>query len=344
MALRCPRWHPLGPGQTVCPLCGDKLIQVDDALLVAVAGPSAPSSRQPVTHPAPTAPPPPPPRLLLPALPPLSAAALPHVTHDSLTELPVVSGRTGQGVAPVPAARADRETSDRSSTSCPSCGEVTSSRFCPNCGTGAPSDRQPLTLAAQDLPEREFSREIASPFTGIGVKVGEVGRTVTDFARHRPMPAAVVGLVVIILLAFAFMPAGVTGGSRHALTGTFTISGFDSIAAQGGTAQDTIDAMNASLSGQGVNPSYSNCSSGPGGGYSDIKAGTGVTITDGLGRVVATSTLTSGVQGANGCSFNFTSTVPDSDFYKIEVSRRGAQSYSRQELSQRGWRVGLTLG
>lgn len=87
----------------------------------------------------------------------------------------------------------------------------------------------------------------------------------------------------------------------------------------------------------------SGCSLGAG--YEDISEGTGVTISNAGGTVVATSNLGLGVPSAlGGCEFDFTAKVPDSTFYKIEVSHRGQVTFSKSDLASSNWEADLTLG
>jgi len=72
------------------------------------------------------------------------------------------------------------------------------------------------------------------------------------------------------------------------------------------------------------------------GGYSDIQAGTSVTVSDATGRVIATGALSGGMATSSSvCAFTFT--VPDvpagEDFYRLEVSHRGTLTYDADELA-----------
>ncbi|MEU7815278.1 hypothetical protein [Pseudonocardia sp. NPDC049154] len=80
------------------------------------------------------------------------------------------------------------------------------------------------------------------------------------------------------------------------------------------------------------------------GGYSDIHAGTGVTIANAAGAVIATGSLSSG-RASSSTTCDFTFTVPDvpagEDFYQVEVSHRGTLTYTADELRAG---LGLSLG
>jgi hypothetical protein len=84
------------------------------------------------------------------------------------------------------------------------------------------------------------------------------------------------------------------------------------------------------------------------GGYDDIGQGAQVVVKDGSGNTIATGELHEGRSQrsyASSCSFDFAVTnVSAVDFYSIEVSHRGAITFSREELEAKGWNVGVTLG
>lgn len=88
------------------------------------------------------------------------------------------------------------------------------------------------------------------------------------------------------------------------------------------------------------------------GGYSDIVGGAPVTVYDHTGTVIAAGQLgrgddrgwtpTAGTERSNQCWFTFTVSVPNADFYQVEVSHRGKQIYQRAQ-AQSG-EIALTLG
>jgi len=82
------------------------------------------------------------------------------------------------------------------------------------------------------------------------------------------------------------------------------------------------------------------------GGYDDLSAGTAVVVKDEGGKVLATGSLDSGkISALETCQWSFTvSNVPDAKFYQIEVSHRGAVTYSKADLDKAGWKVQLRLG
>lgn len=86
------------------------------------------------------------------------------------------------------------------------------------------------------------------------------------------------------------------------------------------------------------------------GGYEDIKAAMPVTIRDAKGSIIATGTTEAGVHPTDAqyssvqCTFRFkVDNVAKSDFYEIEVGRRGKLNYSLEAMKQRNWEVSLSL-
>lgn len=83
------------------------------------------------------------------------------------------------------------------------------------------------------------------------------------------------------------------------------------------------------------------------GGYADIASGMGLTLKDGEGTILATSRLERGETSDDRkeCHFAFTfEDVPDADFYVVESSGRGEQTYSRAELKAADWTINLEIG
>jgi hypothetical protein len=86
------------------------------------------------------------------------------------------------------------------------------------------------------------------------------------------------------------------------------------------------------------------------GGFSDVAGEIPVVIKDGAGKILAISKTEPGKKPKGDryerviCNFEFESIgVPDSDFYTIEVGRRGSLSYSRADLVKLGGRVEFYL-
>ena len=84
------------------------------------------------------------------------------------------------------------------------------------------------------------------------------------------------------------------------------------------------------------------------GGYDDIREGAQVLATDSAGVVVGTSNLGQGDPTplpTSACVFSFSVDVPaGSDFYNVEVSQRGALTFSNAEMVAENWAITFTLG
>lgn len=84
------------------------------------------------------------------------------------------------------------------------------------------------------------------------------------------------------------------------------------------------------------------------GGYDDIRPGVRVVVRDGDGSTLATGQLEYDAEADEAtedeCPLVFEVDVPRSEFYAIEVGRRGELTYSFEEMETQGWRVDATLG
>ncbi len=107
---------------------------------------------------------------------------------------------------------------------------------------------------------------------------------------------------------------------KTTVTGTFILSdnaGVDGIASDGTTCQ-------------GAN------------GYSDVNPGTIVTVKNGKGDVLATTTLGPGKGSAASCTFSFSVPLTEGeDRYVLSVGRRGEFSYSFEQLVAKGIQMQL---
>jgi len=89
------------------------------------------------------------------------------------------------------------------------------------------------------------------------------------------------------------------------------------------------------------------CPQGPGGGYDDVQEGAQVTVSNSSGNVLAVGRLENGIYNGGSMHVTFEFTVddlPDAAIYQVEVAHRGALTYSKRDLTVRGWTVDLTLG
>ena len=87
------------------------------------------------------------------------------------------------------------------------------------------------------------------------------------------------------------------------------------------------------------------------GGYDDFDTGMNVVIRDGSGSTIGTTSSgpatfvrEDGTSNTLFCQTEFEVSVDIVDFYEIEIGRRGALSYSYDELRQEGFNLALTLG
>ncbi|CDP87404.1 MULTISPECIES: DUF732 domain-containing protein [Mycolicibacterium] len=131
------------------------------------------------------------------------------------------------------------------------------------------------------------------------------------------------GLLADKIAVEAFCPHFAEGFrvlEKTTVTGTFVLSdhaGADGIASDGTTCQ-------------GSN------------GYSDVNPGTIVTVKNGRGDVLATTTLGTGKGGAASCTFTFQVPLTEGqDRYVLSVGRRGEFSYSFEQLVAKGIRMQL---
>jgi hypothetical protein len=145
--------------------------------------------------------------------------------------------------------------------------------------------------------------------------------------------------------------------TTHTITGTVTVHDFssdvlDQVAEDNGyptvslspydtetLLNDRINFLEAVQAGKPFD-----CSNDLGGGYADMAQGAGVTVANGSGSVIATSSLGSGTMTSSGCRFAFTVSAPDASFYQITVSHRGALTYSESDLAAKDWTIASTLG
>jgi hypothetical protein len=77
-------------------------------------------------------------------------------------------------------------------------------------------------------------------------------------------------------------------------------------------------------------------------GYSDIGRDTQVTVKNGKGEILTTTTLGPGHGGAAACTFSFTFAVSEGqDHYVVSVGHRGEFSYSFDQLQRQGVEIQL---
>jgi hypothetical protein len=88
------------------------------------------------------------------------------------------------------------------------------------------------------------------------------------------------------------------------------------------------------------------CIMDPTSGYGDINTGTSVVVRDAdSGAVIADGIILFGrLVSSDVCSFSFFLTVPDRDYYSIEVSHRGEVVFSKRTIEATNWQPKLTIG
>ena len=82
------------------------------------------------------------------------------------------------------------------------------------------------------------------------------------------------------------------------------------------------------------------------GGYSDIHQGSQVTVSNGGGDIITVSDLGEGLADEYGdCIFNFQlKDIPNAKVYQIEIVRRGKIVYEKQQLKEKDYRIGISIG
>ena len=138
------------------------------------------------------------------------------------------------------------------------------------------------------------------------------------------------------LVAMAAVVVGCGGPNatpvRRTITGTFDLVTMSGVIIPGGAPDGGIGCAGS-------------------GGYSDVQEGMGITVKDESGKILATGTLGKGALGPGFsetnpiCRFLFTITnVPDTaTFYSVEAGRRGATTYSHEDMVANNWTVALQI-
>jgi hypothetical protein len=79
--------------------------------------------------------------------------------------------------------------------------------------------------------------------------------------------------------------------------------------------------------------------------YADIQVGAQVTVKNQDGTIIGLGKLQHDLGPPDHCTFAFTiGDVPDASFYSVEVTHRGALTYSAAEIESAAWTVTFTLG
>lgn len=128
-------------------------------------------------------------------------------------------------------------------------------------------------------------------------------------ATRRSFSPAVLAATTVLALAAGFGAGWVAHTSSSASAATTAVHGTLQLPKGG------YDAAGDACSGSG--------------GYSDITAGTAVTIGDQTGKTLAVTSLQAGQFNfdGGGCQFTFTAKVPAADSYTVTISHRGTQVF-----------------
>lgn len=152
------------------------------------------------------------------------------------------------------------------------------------------------------------------------------------------------GMIVAgTFLLTSFLWIGI-GTGRRSPKASFDVkpSSFSIIKPTAHTLTGSITLIDSELGG-----STENCYGT--GGYDDIREAMTVTVRDGAGEILAVGDADAG-KAPEGedyfvqCVFSFqVDEVPSSDFYSVEVGRRGELNYSLEEMEEQDWTVNLSL-
>jgi hypothetical protein len=151
-------------------------------------------------------------------------------------------------------------------------------------------------------------------------------------------------------------PAGPPGsaGDTHAISGSVTVDAIEGPV--NGIITGDPDVTDDQLTGPQLNQAQRildglkagktyPCPLGAGGGFADLVPGGQVTVANGSGSVLADGSLTGGVLSMQGCTFDFSiPQVPQSSFYQVTVTHRGALTYSLDQMESNNWTVTSTVG
>lgn len=127
--------------------------------------------------------------------------------------------------------------------------------------------------------------------------------------------------IIIVVLVLVIIVVQALSQSKHKLSGTVTL--YDT----------KLDFQNGeSCYGSG--------------GYDDLSQGASVSVRNGSDKIVATTTLSDGTMiSGSECEFSYAlESVPKSDIYQVEVSKRGNVPYSYNDIKDKDFVVNLEIG
>lgn len=195
--------------------------------------------------------------------------------------------------------------------------EATPRTYCPNCGS---------ETSAGDQFCRSCGHSLTGSISAAAAATGAPAAVVVAPASRRGWLALGVVIFLAIVAAAAFIGLQASGvlSPRHTITGTF----------------DLIDTSGIS---SGISFLGGTCEGD--GGYGDISAGTNVSLKDGDGKLLASTSLGPGSGSTSRCTFEFEfQNVPEVSFYTVEVGRRGQITNSLADMKAAGWTFALTMG
>lgn len=197
-------------------------------------------------------------------------------------------------------------------------------------------ESEPLPADPAPEPESDAAQDHGRVEVEPAADPTELAPAVPDYAPSVPSPAGSrwsrLSRTAVLLLGVGLGAAVVGAGwlvtalpGDETETGSFTTDG-------------TI-----ALTSVGVGLDDGELCSGTGG-YSDIRLGAQINVTDAAGTLVAHGSLGLGKKSDAGCAFPFTvdDVTPGSKFYTVEVSHRGGLTQTETELREGG--LTFTLG
>jgi hypothetical protein len=79
-------------------------------------------------------------------------------------------------------------------------------------------------------------------------------------------------------------------------------------------------------------------------GYDDINGNIPITIRNAKGEIIATGNTSVGEYHSTSCDFPYKIRLHETDFYTVEVGRRGKLNYSYQDFINMDWILIISLG
>jgi hypothetical protein len=181
-------------------------------------------------------------------------------------------------------------------------------RYCGVCGAAVATEPPTTPSAPQSSAHQSFGQLATTP-----VPATQQPQKQKPTTQQVWILVGIGVIIAVVTLAFTLHRT-----PKHDVSGTFTL--YDSTS------------------------TYSSCLGQ--GGYADIGPGTDVSIRDQNNDLIGKSSLGAGAPSEGACEYSFTvAAVPaNMKFYSIEVSHRGALTYSLADMKSMDWTVDMTLG